>query len=518
MFQTNDQTVAETTTLGEGKGLSRKGTAVQSFSVFRCARASNMRSLRINVILVFLLAMAGVLFAADAPQANHGQTEDDLEGGIKLIAAGRYIESLAAFNRFKQSAPQDSSPYFYSAMALTQAGRLTAAALELQEAVRLAPGKPEYLVLQASVLSQLKQNDSALAALVTVDKEGSAKQLEPAWLKLMAETYLRLWKIDDALRVLALLSERSPKDASVDFDRGKVYIATGQFEPAVEALKNSIEKEPGHNPGAYFELGKLLYQAGQSEASEAALLKAVEQDQNNREYLSKLGTVALARGEVDEAIGHLQRAEPAASAFPEIYLFLGRAYQRKGNRVRAEEYFNRFEQATAAQRQSEEKNQTVDRNIARGELKVDEGNVTEARSFFEQAALADPNRWEPHGYLAEMFLDAGELDRAYPHLTKMEAIDPDSVVGNFLMARYSFARKDFERARTYAERVELSRPANSELRGLLGRIYEALGKRQDAMREYEIAIRLAPGRADFQDALRRIRSQEAQGKPAVTKP
>jgi predicted Zn-dependent protease len=117
-----------------------------------------------------------------------------------------------------------------------------------------------------------------------------------------------------------------------------------------------------------------------------------------------------------------------------------------------------------------------------------------------------------------MFLDSGDLDRAYPHLTKMEEIEPDSVVGNYLMARYSFARKDFEQARTYAERVELSRPANSELRGLLGSIYQALGKKQDAMREYEIAVRLAPGRADFQDALGRIRSQEAQGKPAITKP
>jgi len=467
---------------------------------------SNMKSLRTNaLILVFLLAMAEVLFAADAPQANHGKTEDHLEAGIKLIAAGRYIESLAAFNRCKQSAPQDSSPYFYSAMALNQAGRLTAAALELQEAVRLAPGKTEYRVLQASVLSQLKQNDNALAALAIVEKQGSAAQLEAAWLKLLAETYLRLWKTDDALRVLALLSERSPKDASVDFDQGKAYIALGKFGPAVEALKKSIEKEPARNPDAYFELGKVLYQDSKLEASETALLKAVEQDQNNPEYLCKLGTVALARGEVDEAIAHLQRAEPVASAFPELYYSLGRAYQRKGNRVRAEEYFNRFQQATSAQRQSEDKNQTVDRDIARGELKLDEGNVTEARSLFEQAALADPNRWEPHGYLAEMFLDSGDLDRAYPHLAKMEAIAPDDVIGNYLMARYSFARKDFERARTYAERVEMSRPANSELRGLLGSIYEALGKTQDATREYEMAVRLAPDRADFQEALRRIR-------------
>src|SRR5207245_10192266 len=111
--------------------------------------------------------------------------------------------------------------------------------------------------------------------------EGSAKSFESAWLKFTAESCLRLWKTDNALRVLALLSERSPKDASVDFDRGKVYIVTGQFELAVEALKTSIEKEPGHNPGAYFELGNVLYQSGEFEASEPAFLEAVEQDDNH---------------------------------------------------------------------------------------------------------------------------------------------------------------------------------------------------------------------------------------------
>src|SRR2546423_10895258 len=109
-----------------------------------------MKSARTAALtLVFLLAMAEVLFAAVPLQGDHSPAEDELEQGIKLIAAGRYAESLTAFNRVKQSAPENSIPYFYSGLALTQAGRLSAAALELQEAIRLAPGKPEYLVLQA---------------------------------------------------------------------------------------------------------------------------------------------------------------------------------------------------------------------------------------------------------------------------------------------------------------------------------------------------------------------------------
>ena len=465
------------------------------------------------LIFAFLAAIAEAEIGSEAPQANHGNTEDELERGINLVSAGRYIESLAVFNQFKQSAPQDSRPYFYSAMALKEAGRLSAAALELQEAVRLAPGKPEYLVLQANVLTQLEQNSDALDALSRVGKEDFA-QLETAWLKVLAQTYLRLWKTDEALRVLALLGERSPKDAEVDFDRGKVYIAKGQFGLALEALNKSVAKESANNPIAYFELGKILYQEGKLGPSKSALLKAVEQDQENAEYHFQLGVVCLAGDEVDEAITNLQRAERAASVFPGIYSSLGRAYRRKGNRVRAEEYNNRFQEATAAQREKDDKTQTVDRHIAQGEAQLDNGNVAEARSLFEQAALADPNRWEPHGYLAEMLLDSGDLDRAYYHLAKMEAIDPDSVVGNYLMAKYYFGRNELERARDYAERVKLGRPANSELRGFLGSIYEKLGRPADATREYEVAVHLAPERADFQEALRRIRGREAQGKPA----
>jgi tetratricopeptide (TPR) repeat protein len=482
-----------------------------------CSRISRhtslARSIRFSILVfVFLAVIADMMITGEPPQANQDNAEAGLERGISLVSSGRFAESLAVFNQFKHSSPLDSRPYFYSAMAFKEAGRLSAAALELQEAVRLAPGKAEYLVLQANVLAQLEQDSDALDALSKVEREDPSK-MEAAWLKMLARTYLRLWKTDEALKVLALLGERSPKDAEVDLDRGKVCMVKGQFGLAQEALNRSIEKESANNPVAYFELGKILYQDGKLQASKSALLKAVEQDQGNAEYFFQLGVVCLAGDEVDEAITNLQRAEWAASAFPGIYASLGKAYRRKGNRARAEEYNNKFQEAASAQREKDDRTRTVDRLITQGEAQLDNGNVGDAGTLFEQAALADPNRWEPHGYLAEMLLDSGDLDRAYPHLAKMEAIEPDSVVGKYLLAKYYFARNEFERAREYAEWVRLRRPANSELRGLLGIIYEKLRRPADATGEYEVAVQLAPGRADFQESLRRTRRQESQAKP-----
>ena len=75
------------------------------------------------------------------------------------------------------------------------------------------------------------------------------------------------------------------------------------------------------------------------------------------------------------------------------------------------------------------------------------------------------------------------------------------------MARHWYLRKEFERARVYAEKVKQSRPAHAALRNLLGQIYLGLGQRESSRREFEEAVRLAPGRADFRANLSQIKNQ-----------
>jgi Flp pilus assembly protein TadD len=94
---------------------------------------------------------------------------------------------------------------------------------------------------------------------------------------------------------------------------------------------------------------------------------------------------------------------------------------------------------------------------------------------------------------------------AYSHLQRLQKIDPESAIGNTLMARYWFKQKKYEEARNYAEKVKLIRPANSELRSLLGNIYLDLGQKEKAREEYEAAVRLAPDRVDFRAQLEKVK-------------
>ncbi|MGH9767347.1 MAG: tetratricopeptide repeat protein [Blastocatellia bacterium] len=448
-------------------------------------------------ILLSLVAGPSVFVAQSQLIA---QTQPQLDEGVKLISQGRFNEAIAVFNRFKQANPQDARAYFYSGMALTESGRLTAAALELGEAVRLDPQNPEYLILQANVFARLKQKPHVDDALAIFQKTGAAETLDTSWLWLLVDTYYRVERFDDTLRALALMEKRFPNDPRLDLNRGQVHAIQGKLDLALESFRKSIVKHPGAAL-AHFELGKLLYQSNDLMAAKKALLEAIRLEKNNPQYLQKIGAVFLALKEVDEAVAHLEHAITLDPNSPRINYSLGQAWQRKGERHKAAEFIKKFQELKRREEQVEE----LERTLARGERMLDEGKDAEARAAFEQVVQADLNNWAAHGYLAEIFLAGADWRKAWPHLAKMEELDAESVVGNYLMARHWYLRNEFERARGYAERVKQSRPAHAELRNLLGQIYLGLSERERAVREFEEAVRLAPERADFRENLQKLK-------------
>jgi tetratricopeptide (TPR) repeat protein len=453
---------------------------------------------RIAVLIVVLLASSSA-----GAQTSTSSFEAQLAEGTGLLGTGHPLEAVRILNAAKQSAPLDPRPYFYSGMALEQAGRLRDAASELGEAVHLAPHEPVYRVFQAHVLEQLKQDPAAQDSLAVFQRQQTLEQLDPAWLRLLADVYYRLQKADDAIRVLDLCAKHDPNDARIDLYRGQAYVLKGQPDAALAAFQRSIEKS-SQNPQAYFESGKILYEENLLPAARSALVNAVQQDERNPAYLSKLASVCLALDDTQAAISYLKRADATGSMLPEVYYVLARAYDKAGDPSLGATYMREFQHATSDKRDHDAQVLEAERPIAQGQRELEKGNTVAARALFEKALDVDPDQWEPNAYLAEMDLSSGDLQQAYPHLERLERLDPDSTVGNFLIARYWFKRKEYDRARAYAEKVKLSRPGNSELRALLGDIYLELGKKQNALLEYQEAARLDPSRADLRERLQKI--------------
>jgi tetratricopeptide (TPR) repeat protein len=153
--------------------------------------------------------------------------------------------------------------------------------------------------------------------------------------------------------------------------------------------------------------------------------------------------------------------------------------------------------------------------VDQGEAALEQNDANKACELFKQALEHDPDSWAGHGYLAEIYLAQGSPHKAYEHLVWIEETTPDSAIGQFLMARYWYERRDYQRARTYAERVREVRPSNSRLRNLLGNIYLALDLIPEAVQEYTAAIELGPDRPEYKLNLKTARKRLEQAKRKI---
>ncbi|HXH50814.1 MAG TPA: tetratricopeptide repeat protein [Terriglobia bacterium] len=465
------------------------------------------------VFVALLCASLPCLTAA--PQSVAPAENVLLKQGIQLLSEGKYDQAISTLSKCKQESPRDPRPYFYAGMALTQADKLPPAAMELKEAVRLAPKDPLYRIFQANVYCRLRQKTPARDALSMFKDTDSLRHIPSSWLYMLSDVYLSLIQSDQSLEVLKILQERDPDDPRTNYELGKVYSYSNQLDQTIHYCRKSIQESPV-NPDAYFELGKAYYQKGDLPSARQAFLQAVRQDKENPEFLLKLGDTCLAMRESAEAIKYLKLAEPLAGSFPRIYYVLGRAYQRQGDRANGDAYMKKFQEISAAQSASKERTISVDRLIIRGQVELDAGKTEEARSLFEQVAKIDPHRWEAQGYLAEMCLESGDLQRAYSHLVWMQKIYPESVVSNYLMARYWVLKKNYNQALAFALKAKTTMPDNTELRNLLATIYSHLGEKDKAEQESKEANALAPDSARARQDIEQLRTPKSE--PNLTPP
>ena len=218
-----------------------------------------------------------------------------------------------------------------------------------------------------------------------------------------------------------------------------------------------------------------------------------------------MGSVCLALGEVDEAIRYLERAEPSAASFPQIYYILGQAYLKRGERDKGAAHLKKVQQLNAALRKKQIDEQEELTLITLGEERLDEGKVMEAKSLFERALTVNPKNWQANEYLAKIALNAGESELAGVHIAVLEEIDSYSFEANFLRAMYWYQRRNEKQACDFAVKASAGHPHDPDLRNLLGNIYLRLGLTAKALEEFSLASKLAPDRTDFQENLENAR-------------
>ena len=103
------------------------------------------------------------------------------------------------------------------------------------------------------------------------------------------------------------------------------------------------------------------------------------------------------------------------------------------------------------------------------------------------------------------FAANGQFDKAINSFRQAVDLDPDSVTARHNLAQALLDRGDLTAALTTAQEAVRRQPADAALHDLLGRVLATQGKLDEAIAEFEQALRLDPNAQTAQEDLRRTR-------------
>lgn len=300
----------------------------------------------------------------------------------------------------------------------------------------------------------------------------------------------------DDRAALAAFQEAVKLDAShaeAHYQLGVLYGKQSQWKPAIQALQIAINLTPDF-ADAHVRLGE-AHLIGIANAKDAVepLQRALQLQPDHFKARRLLGTAYLRLNRIDEAIHHFKQAPQDTEA----HYLLGLAYFQAEDFRQAIPYFEAV---------IERQNRHAKAHFNLGNCYLRTGKITQGRAAlrtFEKLTreeeqltalrgliLNNPQHLQHRYQLAELQIKRAEWKSAIAELKACLAISPqDEKASELLGYVYLQTEAYIEALETYGPLVE-AHPESSVYRNSLGIVYMMLKKTQQAITQFEIAVRL----------------------------
>lgn len=318
-----------------------------------------------------------------------------------------------------------------------------------------------------------------------------------------------------------------------------VYRYTGDFDPAVERLRQALRLRPDSVP-AWITLGRIELQRGEVDSAREAFQKAMRHDSESAAAILGLGECAVADGEMERAVGFFERTlelQPEATA---VHYLASQAYRRLGRSEEAErhlEHLGRSEvvfEDPEAYRLGEIRTLTAFRVVqtmimdpagvtpeeillfALTQLGRAEGTVEALEKILEELARGpDPRARERallHHVSGGLLVYGGDDLRAIDHFRAALELDGSLVDARIKLANALARNGEFERALAqYSEALQAD-PENHDT--ALKRATVLLNLRRHEEARAELKRLQAAGATEVEVHLRVAQVFESSGDPA----
>jgi tetratricopeptide (TPR) repeat protein len=293
-----------------------------------------------------------------------------------------------------------------------------------------------------------------------------------------AEDLVDAGHLDQSLQKLDVLAAKQPEPAGVEYLRGMVFYQQGKMAEAAAAFAKAAAQDPKNLDAMQME-GVSLFREGKS-AEAVPLLEQAHRSvpSANVDPNYVLGLCYIDTGRYDDArkafAGQYGFAPDSAPA----YLLAARMLLRRDYRPIAEQSARKAIALNPSLPQA---------HFLLGELALAQGQAAGAIAEFEKEGDLNPLEGTVYERLGDAYIHAGDFDRARQALNRAVLLEPSVNIPFILLGKVLLKQKNSLMAKMYLEHALGMDPRNYMAHYLLGQAYHALGRSDDAEREYRAA-------------------------------
>jgi len=266
-----------------------------------------------------------------------------------------------------------------------------------------------------------------------------------------------------ATELLKKVVELEPKHKDAWNNLGRAYLSLGKYDDAIAAFHKQVEINP-FDEFAYNNLG-LAYQSQQKyDDAIAVYKKQLEVNPLDQFAHGNLGSLYLEQKNYTDAAPELERAVQITPQNPGLEANLGRAYLNLNQPDKALEAFDKAVELAPSP--------IIWNNVAY-ELSTHKSHLDKALTYAESATSAT---------------EAGMRNVDLNHLT-LNDVGLVTSIGSYwdTLGWVYFQNNQLDKAKRYIEAAWLL-DQHSEIGDHLGQVYEKLGRKQDAIHFYALAV------------------------------
>ncbi|MFQ5789099.1 MAG: tetratricopeptide repeat protein [Acidobacteriota bacterium] len=387
--------------------------------------------------------------------------------GLIEAEENKYAESTSSFQKAIDYGYQAAETYLNLGMAHAAVGDPTSALAAFDQALEQDPHLAAAYYYKGVL--RFEQGEAA-DAVQLLERSAAFEPEEPRTFLALAEAYLKLGRLHQALQAAENASQSTTLSARALYVKGLVHHERIEYPEAEAAYREAIAL--GLDSGElYLNLGRALYAMARHGEAKEAVDEALHRDADAGEGHLLQGKVQVERREYDDALKHLDRAvelmpekadawyrrgvvhtrqgrsekaiadwRKAIELDPELvdaYYRLGRELAKVGQIEEGEKLLAEFQRrSTAADRKQ---HQTVKlRTTLRRAIELsDQRQDGEAMRYFNEALTIDPRDPLPYLALAEFHASRGKVEDAESALLEGLKLLPENLsIHEMLLSLY----------------------------------------------------------------------------------